>query len=569
MKSTADANPSHLIHPRRWFKPLATLGLLIFASVAFYLGLELRREEWFRTSPVRFESDVFNGFRWGRAANRPEVGLFQVYELDAKRQISGVRPIDYTPLRLMVVFLWAKWAAVHFPEVTAWSNRLAHVYELTLPMLRFNMLCELASSILVFLLIRMWSIRADEARRSAGVAPRPMRGVGRAMAGALLFWFNPAVIRSAQTYPQWDVWNMPFFLGAVLLACTDWWFAAGICFVIGTFLKGQILLVVPVLLLWPVFQLRFGALLRFISGFLWGAAMIALPWMLAPPHAIVWLGLALLAMAVMTPITLRLRTDYRWLLALSVAAFCICWPWQSDAPIQIRLLALAPLIAVVLLRVFPPMLLPHGYMLAAAVAVFMMMPLFNASSEWFTAGFEYSTQKIMMTAVPGTFNLPSILVESFDWPNEPNFTVTLPLIGREIVFRHLMLWLYLACLILCSIAAAVHDRRKDPRFLLAVVTPWLCFFVILTQMNNRYLMWAAGFSALLAGVDLGMALLGCIVSLIGWTAIAAGMNTHLSLGEPEHIRMFQALTPHLAWVLILAMLIYLYVAIRPRRGVQV
>jgi hypothetical protein len=100
--------------------------------------------------------------------------------------------------------------------------------------------------------------------------------------------------------------------------------------------------------------------------------------------------------------------------------------------------------------------------------------------------------------------------------------------------------------------------------MVAIVAPWLCFFVVLTQMNDRYLMWAAGFSALLAGVDLGMVLLGCVVMVIGHASIAALMNLHLSLGTREHIAMSNAITPHLAWPLLLAMAIYLYVSVAPR-----
>jgi hypothetical protein len=357
---------------------------------------------------------------------------------------------------------------------------------------------------------------------------------------------------------------MPFFLGTVLLACSEWWFAAGFCLVTGTFLKGQILLVAPIFLLWPIFQLRFDALFKFVAGFVTGAALIALPWLLATPTAITWFLLVMLAVALCTPLTLRLRIGWRWILGFSTAALLLAWPWRSGASVQVRLLAPALLGAVTLSRFLPARLLPHVHALAGAVAVFLMIPLNGASKTWFTAGFEYSTQRIMMTAVPGTYNLPSLLVTAYNWPNDPNFLVHLPLLHQALRFRHLMLLIYAVCLVLCAAGAVMHIRRNDSRFLVAIITPWLCFFTLLTQMNNRYIMWAAGFSALLAGVNLGMALLGCVVTAISYAAIASVMNLHLSLGTPQDIRMFNAITPHLAWALVLAMVIYLYVAISPR-----
>jgi len=42
------------------------------------------------------------------------------------------------------------------------------------------------------------------------------------------------------------------------------------------------------------------------------------------------------------------------------------------------------------------------------------------------------------------------------------------------------------------------------------------------------------------------------------------MYTHLNRGDPEIARLLNAIDPHLAWALILAAAVYLYVAITPR-----
>jgi hypothetical protein len=141
--------------------------------------------------------------------------------------------------------------------------------------------------------------------------------------------------------------------------------------------------------------------------------------------------------------------------------------------------------------------------------------------------------------------------------------VNIPWIEYRVHFRNLMLSMYATCLAISGIGAAIQARRNDTRFLVAIVAPWLCWFVLLPQMNNRYMIWAAGFSALFVAVGLGMTLLGAIVAVVGWLGIARTMCE--SGGDPDLARLINPLTPHLAWLLMLAAAIYLYVAITPRR----
>jgi hypothetical protein len=108
----------------------------------------------------------------------------------------------------------------------------------------------------------------------------------------------------------------------------------------------------------------------------------------------------------------------------------------------------------------------------------------------------------------------------------------------------------------------MHERRNDPRFLVALVTPWLCWFALLTQLNNRYLIWAAGFSGLLVGVSWGMTLLGVITSVIGWLAINDIL--HWSGGHPQTTRMLNVINSQMIWPILLLAAIYLYMAVAPR-----
>src|SRR5204862_540587 len=93
---------------------------------------------------------------------------------------------------------------------------------------------------------------------------------------ALLFWFNPSVIWDDHCWPQWDVWVLPFFLFAVVAGLTEWWFLAGVLIGVGAMIKGQILLAGAGLVLWPLFQGRFGAAGKIIAGTIAGIAATGL-----------------------------------------------------------------------------------------------------------------------------------------------------------------------------------------------------------------------------------------------------------------------------------------------------
>ena len=46
----------------------------------------------------------------------------------------------------------------------------------------------------------------------------------------MLLWLNFAVLIDAHAWPQWDVWLLPFFLGAMWAASTRRWMLAGFVF---------------------------------------------------------------------------------------------------------------------------------------------------------------------------------------------------------------------------------------------------------------------------------------------------------------------------------------------------
>jgi hypothetical protein len=539
-----------MARPKGTKQLLAAVALILCALALTAAGLAVRRQQFDRTLALRFADDVSHGFGWGRIAR--QVGLFHVYDLQAAGRIDNPpNGLDYTPLRLTVMSGWAAWAERHYPDVTSWRND----YAFMAPVLGLNIAAEWASAVLAFTLVRHWVRKAAAARRPLE-PPTPCTGTARGLLAAAFLWFNPAVIWDGTCFPQWDIWLAPFFLAAVLLGCTEWWLAAGCCVAVGAFLKGQILLVAPIFLIWPVAQGRLLPAARFAAGFVLAAAVIALPWMQPPAAGLWWLGFTALGIGLTAFLALDRRIPVRWPLAAAALGAAFAWPFGAAA-VPLRALPPVLVVATVLTRVLPRKSSEALGAFAAGLLLFLLMPLFDASRAWYDVGFEFGTRKMMWMATQDTFNLPWLLEFSFRWSDDPTVPVHLPLLGA-VSFRALMFGLYGACLLACGIGAAVHQRRSDPRFLVAMVAPWLCWFVLLPQLNNRYMVWAAGFSALFVGVDVGLTLLGLIVSVIGWAGIAVILCWQG--GDRALALLVRPLAPHLGWALMVCAAVYLWSA---------
>jgi hypothetical protein len=565
--------------------------LLDIALWATLKGLDVRKHEFIDTYGVHFHGDVHSGFNWGMMANSR--GLFDFYDDIAEDVNNGRRTNDYSPLRLTAVWAWVRWAQAKYPYITEWEDD----YDLTRPMLIGNTIAEFASAVLVFLIIRHWRIRVDDARRRRrkfGRSRRAFRGVVPGMIGALLFWFNPAVIRDGHCWPQWDVWLVPFFLGALLLASLDWWFAAGMSLMIGAAFKGQLLIAAPIMLLWPLFALRIEAVVSLVCGFAFAGAAVALPWMKLDHPAAVWCARFALAIVALMPVTsLRMRrardpglrntsdpgVGGQW--KLWCAAACgtlalvlVVWGTVVTPAGNWRFVPLGLLVLVAVGRWLPRRvaLALHGGAIAAII--FMTIPLFNASSNWYTVGFRYGTEKFNFAINPSdAWNIGKMqqTYQPFDTSYSlPSDTViTVPLLSKDpLTYRTVSLILYGACLVICGIGAAMHSRRRRPsmRFFVAIVTPWVCFFMLLPQMHGRYLMWAAGLSALLAGVSAGMTILGILISCVSWMNIAANQYASQPQYDPSGLRTLQALDPHVGWMVLLIMGIFLWTAVTRDRA---
>src|SRR5437588_1303721 len=140
--------------------------LAVFLIVTILLsGIALRQWTWQKTKHVRFQHDIVNGFYWGSqtlaegrelSPNAPNSwpalfrGYFALYDRVKREAYENDYRLDYPPLRLLVMSIWAKQVRSDFPGVD--DGHPKHVK----PLLYMNLFCELVSAVAIFLLVRFW-----------------------------------------------------------------------------------------------------------------------------------------------------------------------------------------------------------------------------------------------------------------------------------------------------------------------------------------------------------------------------------------------------------------------------
>src|SRR5947208_16373579 len=267
---------------RRLFssEPVRRALVASFVVMIFLGGVQLRRWTGEKTRHVRFQHDIVNGFYWGSetlaearklspdgssaeswpAFFRGYLALYNRVKDDAYEDDYG---LDYPPLRLLVMSVWAKQVRSEFPGVDDGHPKLVN------PLLKMNLLCELISAVAIFLLVRFWVERSSSVTRSPFLRALPpqWRASICGLAAASVAWLEPSMILDAHGWPQWDVWILPFYLLAALAALKNRWFSCGCLLAAGAMLKGQVFFVGPFFVFWPLWQKRCARALRRLAGF--------------------------------------------------------------------------------------------------------------------------------------------------------------------------------------------------------------------------------------------------------------------------------------------------------------
>src|SRR6266496_899369 len=464
------------------------LGLLVV--VLFLGGVQLRRWTWDETRHVRFQHDIVNGFYWGsetlaeaRRLSPDEAsanswtafvrGYFALYDQVKRKAYEKDYRLDYPPLRLLVMSIWARQVRSDFPGVD--DGHPKHVK----PLLNVNLSCELLSAVAIFLLVRLWVRRSSGATRSRFLRGMPLQHRAEicGLAAAGVAWLEPSMILDTHGWPQWDVWIVPFYLFAVLAALKKRWFLSGCLLAAGAMLKGQLLFVAPFFVLWPLWQKRWTRALRMLAGFIATAALIVSPWLL--------------------------RTPVAWIAAAAVAGLSSLFLLRRG-------------------------LLHRSAWIAGVIgcAAFVIGAFTGGSFSWLQIGFVYGSEHYPYLFISSCYNLPSLL-SHVGWSlKDPFWSAHFGSRHFNLTLQWTLRLLYLGALALCARGVARHIRDRDPRALIAIAAPWLLMFALLGQMHERYLIWGAVVSAVALGVSVRLSMIHFIIS-----AASTAMIVHVMLTD--------------------------------------
>lgn len=559
------ARPNATSHsqPAVWRGRLHRLALLLLALdvvlASLLAGLRLRRWMWIHTdapyASMRFDFDISNAHNWGMAVMRQATALAAtdprggkaadwrhfwpayvgLYDRVVREHPEGEYQLDYTPTRLFIAALWVRHEHLIYPHIREWQRQ----YQYTAPLLRLNSACELLAALGAFLLVRHWVWRGTlparplfrrrgERMLTAQSSPAPTRAWVLGLIAAVLIWFCPAILFDAHVWPQWDVWLLPSFFFAAWLCSKEWWFAAGLLVPFGILMKGQLTMVTPIFVLWPLLEGKPMAALRFALGFAVAAVAMLLPWLVSGWLAWGFVGVTTIASALLltiltrrTPRIANRRTIPLWVAAMFVISVCLA-------------------------------------------ALF-----FHGSMSWYKVSFEYPTRHFRLMAMGEADNLAALLgYPPFLWQlNEPMFTLHLPLSHAQwvVTIKALLIAIYSVCLVLCAVGAASKSRRNDPAFLITLTAPWVVLFAVLPQMHERYLLWAAAISATCVAVGLGWGLLHLVLTAISTSMILGPLLMMHPQQAPGVSKVIASLHPGAGWAVLLCAGIYLYAAIAPHR----
>ncbi|HEY7000257.1 MAG TPA: glycosyltransferase 87 family protein [Candidatus Udaeobacter sp.] len=503
------------------FARRALFTLLIV--VLFFGGVQLRRWIGQSTRHVRYQHDIVNAFYWGSetmkearrlspdeaAANsltgfwRGYVALYDRVKHEAYNEDYG---LDYPPLRLLAMAIWAREVRNQFPGVDDGHPKLVN------PLLKINLLCELLSAVAIFFLVRLCLRRQSCPTQSR--LPSSFWLQHRAsiygLAAASVAWLEPSMILDAHGWPQWDVWILPFYLFAALAALKNRWFLCGCLFAAGAMFKGQLLFVAPFFVLWPLWQKRWTRALRMLAGFTATAALIASPWLLRTPAA--WVALV----------------------AVTVSGSLFLWRYKLSH---------------------------QGAWIGgiSGCAAFVIGAVAGGSFAWLKIGFIYGSEHYPYLFISSCHNLASLL-SNLGWSlKDPFWSVDVGSLHLSLTLQWTLRLLYLGALTLCAYGAARHTRNRDPRVLIAIAAPWLVMFALLGQMHERYLIWGAAVSAVALGISLRLSIIHFIIS-----AASAAMIVHVMLIDKKldptlrTIDVLNGLRPYSSILLLTCVGVFLY-----------
>ncbi len=166
---------------------------------------------------------------------------------------------------------------------------------------------------------------------------------------------------------------------------------------------------------------------------------------------------------------------------------------------------------------------------------------------------------------------PGFIRDRFWWPAS----------ALNVTSKQLFDTIYAILLTISGLAIGLQARRNDRRLLAALVTPWLLFFMFPVQIQERYLLFAAGVSVISVGQSIGAALLGIFLSFVTTVMTLNVMMDHGDVGafgaklckafprlfspaSGQTIREYiQGTHPDIAWGVLVAAGVFFYLSLAP------
>jgi hypothetical protein len=246
----------------------------------------------------------------------------------------------------------------------------------------------------------------------------------------------------------------------------------------------------------------------------------------------------------------------------------------------------------------PRRALPFTLAAIAAISLLSCIWLFHGSTAWWDCSIYYGSIHWPYMVTGPASNIPATFHLRFNWPESVNeIAFTLPAFGAHwpAIFARNEWWpaadwdvttkilfdtIYGISLTLSGIAIGLQARRNDRRMLVALVTPWIMFFLFPVQIQERYLLYASGAAACCIGNSVGTALLGLMITalsaimhmirLLDWhTADLDTFGQNLATVFPHifspqagqtMLQYLQAMHPDMAWAVLVIGLAFLYLS---------
>ncbi len=428
------------------------------------VGLAARELAFNSTKSIRFELNQKNAFYWGDRIVHGD-GLHSgpvswsafwhsyvnTYDDNETHPPPAIHTLDYVPLRLLMAGVWVNYLNRSYGPVSEWRPEFARSFA------AFSMVMELAAAAAMFLLVARY---LNQVETTDSFSHRRDRWK-IAAAAASLIWLNPASIVDSHVWPHGQTWILPFYLGAMLMMIEHRYLLAGIAFGIGAMFKGQMLMIAPLLILWPLFDRRWLAAGRVIAG-------------------------------------------------MAIGVGVIVWPWAS-----------------------------HG------------------DFAWLRAGFGATGIYSDVLRKGVALNLPAVLDKLGMTLHQP--IVDCRLAGREfkLELRGLLVIIYAGSLACCAAGIARQARTGDRRLLTSLATPWALMFFLLGQMDERYLVWSACFSAAAIAVDRRSLAAHLSLSVAGAATMLEFLLLATPLAHPTLLHALIQLNP-VTWLLTAAAVAMLF-----------